>query len=147
MGSGKVAPGRGIGEDNVGGVNDCARGRVVESLAVEQPAPAALAQVVERLAGHEAEGSLVVSDALDAARLGAGPEAPEQVEVDEDVFDLITRHAGLLIDTGGVGGGQLGTAGAWVCGEPRPRKLCATAQAGEGAAVGRTLVAVNRISA
>ena len=84
VGKVEVADSQGMGGDDVPDVDDRCRHDVVEPVTFEEPAPAVLAEVGERLAADEMQRGDEVGHPLGAAALAANAETPEQVEIAED---------------------------------------------------------------
>ena len=102
-GDGQVALVEGVAGDEVGDVDDGAQQVLVEPVAFVHPGPAAGPELVEGLAGDQAEGPAEVGDAVGAAGFAADAEPAEQVGVDQQVLDLVDADAAVLAG-GGVAG-------------------------------------------
>ncbi|MGH8827093.1 MAG: hypothetical protein ACRDVZ_05700, partial [Jiangellaceae bacterium] len=95
-GSCDVFASEGVGDDDVGDVDHCAReGLVQPFLAIEEPAPADFAELVERLTVDQTECGVEVALSGGAPRLAPGPEASEQVGVEQDILELVGGDPGL----------------------------------------------------
>ena len=97
VGQVEVADSQGMGGDDVPDVDDRGGHDVVEAVALEEPAPAVLAEVGERLAADEVQRGDEVGHPVGAAALAASAETPEQVEIAEDPVEGVGRRDAVLM--------------------------------------------------
>ena len=96
------------------------------NVSLGQPGSTTGAQLVERDAGDECQGTAQVLHAVSASGLAACPQPAEQVAVEENTTDLIDAHPTLPGRRGLLGSGKVFLSGHGIGAQPFPQRIDVT---------------------
>ena len=104
----------------------------VDPVALLKPVPAVRAELVERAAPDQPEGAVQIGADRRAGRVSPLQQPVEEVEVDQQAFDLIDGEPAGPSGLGVAGVGKVAAAGARVGAEPVAEDLHVVADPGRG---------------